>query len=679
MESAVGSGGGTAGGDDDERRRSKGSRVGDDEDSGNVFEINGRKFLPEDPEVADQHFGARRRQGAQTFFPDDKTQAERDAILARLPKSYDVRNVTFEGVSPAIATLPTNQGSCGSCYAFGGTTAMAYRFYLASKGKLNVVPSQRMVFTCSNGCEGGSAHVVNQAMAENYVPAASMFPYSPAVTDSDKSLCGQTQADVAGSFMQSIRYKNAGSATDETDERTLQILGEEAIMAELVDNGPGYFGCLWKGFDSYPSSSSVCNGIATDRQCDKDDAAYTPHRRRQALGADGKCTYENTNHAVTLIGYGVDEAGCPDQGLPGPIKYWIIQNSHGEGVGDCDGIGCGMYKIERGKNAFSTETRGIRVGAPSITGPDAVCPDVNSPEKFCQNGGSLMRDCTCYCLPEYGFSGPTCSTCSATCKGSDGSPVNPITLPADPMKGIPATCKCPCPNGYWSPTNLRGVGECGVAVGFWTTESMAAGTVMPTFSQQSDIPGITAAASTAPAEFKFRISQVDSAAGDYFHKGDFLVAVPTGTKPWTPQTNWDSNAGNANICGEKDTSDGKLVDCSTAVPGILYPWSQSETNEMGTLTIAQAGLYDVYFVKYIGLSEFGVDKGFGTSRCRGHLLRAQVRGGLPGARLRPRCTHTCHVLWLCRQGLRPSSPEAACRSEPDSKGSCHGGGTVVYR
>jgi hypothetical protein len=178
------------------------------------------------------------------------------------------------------------------------------------------------------------------------------------------------------------------------------------------------------------------------------------------------------------------------------------------------------------------------------------------------------------------------------------------------MKGIPATCKCPCPDGFWTPPNLRGVGECGVAVGFWTAEQLlASGGVKPQFSSLANV-GLVAEATTAPAVFNFRMSQVDS-SNDLFHKGDFLVAVPTGTKPWTPETNWDANAGTANICGEKSTEKGKLVDCSTVVQGILSTWSETEPNSMGTLSIATEGLYDVYFVKYIGLSEFGVDKGFG--------------------------------------------------------------------
>jgi hypothetical protein len=48
----------------------------------------------------------------------------------------------------------------------------------------------------------------------------------------------------------------------------------------------------------------------------------------------------------------------------------------------------------------------------------------------------------------------------------------------------------------------------------------------------------------------------------FVHNGDFLVAVPTGTKPWTPETNWDGNVGKTDICGAKTV---------TGLPSTLDP------------------------------------------------------------------------------------------------------------
>ena len=36
-------------------------------------------------------------------------------------------------------------------------------------------------------------------------------------------------------------------------------------------------------------------------------------------------------------------------------------------------------------------------------------------------------------------------------------------------------------------------------------------------------------------------------------KGDFLVAVPVGTLPWTAATNWDGAVARDNICGAPAT------------------------------------------------------------------------------------------------------------------------------
>jgi hypothetical protein len=80
-------------------------------------------------------------------------------------------------------------------------------------------------------------------------------------------------------------------------------------------------------------------------------------------------------------------------------------------------------------------------------------------------------------------------------------------------------------------------------------------------------------------------------------------------KPWTPQTKWDDNAGKANICGEKEVNEKNnlRVPCNFGEGG----WSNTGGSDKGTLTIENEGVYDVYFVKYAGRSEFKVDKGFG--------------------------------------------------------------------
>ena len=48
--------------------------------------------------------------------------------------------------------------------------------------------------------------------------------------------------------------------------------------------------------------------------------------------------------------------------------------------------------------------------------------------------------------------------------------------------------------------------------------------------------------------------------------GDFVVAVPIGTFPWTAATNWAGNAALAYVCGPPAVIDKKLIGCAYAYP-----------------------------------------------------------------------------------------------------------------
>ena len=66
-------------------------------------------------------------------------------------------------------------------------------------------------------------------------------------------------------------------------------------------------------------------------------------------------------------------------------------------------------------------------------------------------------------------------------------------------------------------------------------------------------------------------------------KGDFLVAVPVGTLPWTAATNWDGAVARADICGAPATVNNQLSMCSW-----FYPYGSDTLGDgtaMGTLKI----------------------------------------------------------------------------------------------
>ena len=80
---------------------------------------------------------------------------EKDLLIAKsLPEEFDWRNVDGKNyVSPV-----RNQGSCGSCYAFGTLAMFEARVRILSNNTKTPVFSPQDVVSCSpysQGCEGG--------------------------------------------------------------------------------------------------------------------------------------------------------------------------------------------------------------------------------------------------------------------------------------------------------------------------------------------------------------------------------------------------------------------------------------------------------------------------------------------------------------------------------------------
>ena len=89
----------------------------------------------------------------------------------------------------------------------------------------------------------------------------------------------------------------------------------------------------------------------------------------------------------------------------------------------------------------------------------------------------------------------------------------------------------------------------------------------------------------------------------------------SGTKPWTPQTGWDKNSAKAYICGKGESKEimQQKKRYKTPCTNMQKNWfgNDADANDMsdddmpGThLIISKEGVYDVYFVKYNGLSEY---------------------------------------------------------------------------
>jgi C1A family cysteine protease len=252
-----------------------------------------------------------------------------------------------------------NQGTCGSCYAWAATTAYGYRLAKESNMRYNVWPSPQSAMSCSNGCDGGSAFGVYNAMeTRGGMPPwwCNKYNFQAPSTTQCQASCGSSHrySIVPGSTKQ-IKAKSAGGIAQ----------AEQKIMHEIATNGPAY------------GSLHASDGLMKHKGWGITSAS-------DSVGA-------KATHAVTVVGFGIDNGH----------KYWIIQNSWGSNWGE-EGFG----RITRGNDALGIESGGITFTTPKVPTHCASAP-------ICKNGASYNKQCHCHCLS--GWSGTTCNTCDRDC------------------------------------------------------------------------------------------------------------------------------------------------------------------------------------------------------------------------------------------------------------------------
>jgi len=258
-------------------------------------------------------------------------------VWASVPSEWDWRDhmpsVINYGAA-AAASVPLSQGSCGSCYTFGGVTAMAYRLNIVSNGSVNVVPSPQVVMSCTNGCDGGDFSMVYNIMKTGNVPADAAQSYTGV---KDSSLCSASWPTSTSFQARNFTVADDPAFPSGDSQPFLKgVLGEKAMMYEVFKNGPG--GIYVKVENQFQSYSG--DGVLDDKTCTRGDDGVTC-----------KYTSADTNHAAALVGWGTDNGK----------KYWLIQNSWGPGWGNN-----GFLKLARGYNALGVETDGVMVGAADV-------------------------------------------------------------------------------------------------------------------------------------------------------------------------------------------------------------------------------------------------------------------------------------------------------------------------
>lgn len=212
------------------------------------------------------------------------------------PDTFDWRNYGFE-------THVRDQGECGSCWAITAAGALEGA-HARFNGFAYSLSAQQLV-DCSKqdyGCDGGwfdTAFKFISSLPSRWLENEQQYPYvgrvghcksggydAPPPPDPDRTIAYNLNV---------IGYK--------------RIVDEDCFMENLFIYGP------------IPVAIQVTSNLF----------AY-----ETGIFSDNLCG-NNLNHAVLLIGWGVDERT--------KIPYWLIKNSWGSDWGED-----GFFRLERGKN-----------------------------------------------------------------------------------------------------------------------------------------------------------------------------------------------------------------------------------------------------------------------------------------------------------------------------------------
>ena len=187
-----------------------------------------------------------------------------------------------------------DQESCGACWSFASSTALAYRFH--KKGiKINLSP-QYPVSCYIRDCYAGDYLINSQFnLAKNGTVTEECFPYSSAsgiITDDCPTSCKD------GSDFQLYYSKNSYTTIDDYDQDNYYDI-VTVIMDQLINYGP-----VASSIDCYSDFQSLKGG----ESCYQTIYNYDGVSRRVG------------GHSIVIVGYGYENSKY----------YWIIQNSWGE-------------------------------------------------------------------------------------------------------------------------------------------------------------------------------------------------------------------------------------------------------------------------------------------------------------------------------------------------------------
>jgi len=242
---------------------------------------------------------------------------------AGLPVSFDWTDATSVAPSGFIEPM-RDQLTCGSCFAFAGTSMLASRARIknATHNTNNLMLSPQAVVSCTGyaqGCSGGFAYLVAKYAMDFGLATDPCFPYEAGVVLDKQPQCSkQCTAPSEHLFATSVRYVGGYFGN----------CSEVEMMKALVANGPLAVGItVPRSFEEYRT------GIYVETKGRHGDGGAPPYE-----------PFEPTGHAVLVVGYGVENN----------TKYWRVKNSWGRHFGET-----GYFRVRRGTDEISIESMAV--------------------------------------------------------------------------------------------------------------------------------------------------------------------------------------------------------------------------------------------------------------------------------------------------------------------------------
>jgi len=237
---------------------------------------------------------------------DTRADAEK---YGNLPSDFSWLN--YKGIN--YDSPVRNQGECGSCYAVAVVYVMEARLRIKTKLADQTLLSPQEVVSCSRynqGCDGGYPILVGKHGEEfGFVPD-SCFPYEAFNSDCSKSCQASKRYKVNNHHYIGGYY----GACNEVD-----------MMKEIHKGGP-----IVVAFEAPQQLFYYNKGV------------FTGPSPKSEPNEEGIHKWEQTNHAVVAVGWGVADDG---------MKYWIIKNTWGPNWGQK-----GYFKIRRGTDECAIES-----------------------------------------------------------------------------------------------------------------------------------------------------------------------------------------------------------------------------------------------------------------------------------------------------------------------------------